>query len=150
MAKRTRQRRPLSAELLGLMTEAELLDLVAGWIQLQHTPKDSPERETLFWAFERERDLVHDDPDTAWRFILEVLRRDDSIPIMENLSAGPLEDLLAEHGPKVIDRVEAEARSNPAFAKLLGGVWQNTMSDSIWARVQAAWDRRGWDGIPEA
>ena len=30
------------------------------------------------------------------------------------------------------------------------GVWQNTMPDEIWARIQAVWDRRGWDGIPEA
>ena len=66
------------------------------------------------------------------------------------LSAGPLEDLLAYHGHLIIDRVEAEARRKPLFAKLLGGVWQNIMPDDIWTRVQAVWDRRGWDGIPEA
>jgi hypothetical protein len=49
----------------------------------------------------------------------------------------------------MIERVETEARSNPLFAKLLGGVWQNEMPDHIWRRVQAVWDRRGWDGIPE-
>ncbi|HUV96794.1 MAG TPA: hypothetical protein VMV98_04925, partial [Acidobacteriaceae bacterium] len=59
------------------------------------------------------------------------------------------EDLLAKHCEIFIDRVEAEARKDPRFAKLLGGVWQNKMSDAVWKRVQAAWDRRGWDGIPE-
>jgi len=68
---------------------------------------------------------------------------------MENLSAGPLEDLLAMHGPAIIDRVEAEAARDPTFAKLLGGVWQNRMTDEVWARVQAARDRRGWDGNPD-
>ena len=65
----------------------------------------------------------------------------------ENLSAGPLEDLLVYHGHEVIDRVESEARSNPKFASLLGGVWKNAMADDIWRRIQGVWDRRDWDGI---
>jgi hypothetical protein len=94
-------------------------------------------------------DLCLDEPEKAFQFVLEVLRRDHSNKIQESLSAGPLEDILAKHGERMIERVEAEARSNPLFAKLLGGVWQNAMSDEVWRRVQAVWDRRGWDGIPE-
>ena len=56
---------------------------------------------------------------------------------------------MAKNGERFINRVEAEARKNPMFAKLLGGVWKNRMTDDIWLRVQAVWDRRGWDGIPE-
>lgn len=26
--------------------------------------------------------------------------------------------------------------------------WQYAMSEAIWSRVQAVWDRRGWDGVP--
>jgi hypothetical protein len=65
------------------------------------------------------------------------------------LSAGPIEDLLAQHGDAFIDRVEIEARRDPSFAKVLGGVWQNSMSDEVWKRLQTVWDRKGWDDLPE-
>jgi hypothetical protein len=60
-----------------------------------------------------------------------------------------LEDLLAIHGDKFIDRIEAEAQVDPSSAKLLVGVWKRQMSDEFWGRVQAAWDRRGWDVLTE-
>ena len=50
-------------------------------------------------------------------------------------AAGPLEDLLAEQGGEVIDGVEALARHDPEFRKLLSGVWQNAMTDELFARV---------------
>jgi len=124
--------------------------VVQGWITLQRTEEDSPDYDRLFEYWEAVDDLVRYRPDAAWLFVLEVLKADDSITIMENLSAGPLEDLLAQHGAKLIDRVEAEARANPKMAHLLGGVWKNSMSEEIWQPVQVARDRRGWDGIPAA
>jgi hypothetical protein len=65
------------------------------------------------------------------------------------LAAGPLEDLFGWHGAQFIGRVEQEARNDPSFAQLLGGVWKSTIPENIWLRVQAVWNRRGWDGIPE-
>jgi uncharacterized protein DUF6869 len=119
------------------------------WIRMTKAGSGSQVYEDNFWAFEALYDLVSEDPEAAWPMILQILRLDHSPSVMENLSAGPLEDLLAKHGPAFIDRVEAEAARDPIFAKLLGGVWQNRMTDEVWARVQAARDRRGWDGIPE-
>jgi len=74
---------------------------------------------------------------------------DQSIAIQQVLSAGPIENLLSKFGEQYIERVEHKARKDPAFAKVLGGVWQSDMPDEIWTRLQAVWDRRGWDGIPE-
>jgi hypothetical protein len=54
-----------------------------------------------------------------------------------------------EIADELIDRIEAEARIDASFARLLGGVWKARMSDPLWERVQAVWDRRGWDGTPE-
>ena len=73
---------------------------------------------------------------------------DQSTETMQNLSAGEVEDLLGRHGSEMISLVEAEAQRDPSFAKLLGGVWKNNMTDEVWSRLQAVWDRRGWDGIP--
>lgn len=128
---------------------AELASLAEAWIAYWNAPEDSPERDALWWAVDREYDLTLEDPEQLWNLILEVLRRDSAVHIQEVLSAGPLENLLATHGASVIGKIESEARANPLFARLLGGVWKNKMTDETWARVQAVWDRRGWDGIPE-
>jgi len=124
--------------------------LIAGWLAMQHASPGGREYEDAFWAHEDLDELCSTSPDDAWEVILGVLARTPSDRALGNLAAGPLEDLLARHGPSIIERVEREARRNPAFANLLGGVWQNTMADDIWARVTAVWDRRGWDGIPQA
>ena|ERR1039457_1372368 len=83
-------------------------------------------------------DAVHDTPEVAWPAILEILKRGLAEEQLSVLAAGPLEDLLACHGEQFIDRVELEARRNPSFNHLLGGVWQNQMSQDIWTRVQKA------------
>lgn len=54
-----------------------------------------------------------------------------------NLAAGPLETLLVRHGRDVLERVEAEAKSNPSFKDLLDGVWGNAIDEAVWERVQA-------------
>jgi len=124
--------------------------LIAGWLALQDAVSGSREYDDAFWAHEDLDELCSSSPDDAWEVILGVLARTPSDRALGSLAAGPLEDLLARHGPSVIERVEREARQSRAFANLLGGVWQNTMPDDIWARVTAVWDRRGWDGIPQA
>jgi hypothetical protein len=130
------------------MSDAELEALAEDWIADWSTPQ-GPRQTELGGSFDIAWELCRDTPERALDFVLAVLRRNHSNRVLESLSAGPLEDILATHGERMIDRVEAEARSNPMFARLLGGVWQNKMPDHIWARVQAIWDRKGWDGIPE-
>ncbi len=124
--------------------------LIAGWLALQRTAMGSREYEDAFWAFEELDDLCTDSPEDTWEIILGILARGPSDEEIGMLAAGPLEDLLARHGRYVIERVEREASRNPAFASLLGGVWQLTIPDDIWARVMAVWDRRGWDDVPPA
>lgn len=56
------------------------------------------------------------------------------------LAAGPLEDIIADHGPDVIERIEALAKDSARFRYLLSGVWprgQDTAGD-IWHRVLRA------------
>ncbi|MCL2660718.1 MAG: hypothetical protein FWD64_09405, partial [Acidobacteriaceae bacterium] len=113
-----------------------------------YAPKGSPEREETAWATDLYEFEYHD-PETLWLLIQTIHAKDQSARIQEVLSAGPVEDLLAKHGERYIGLVESKARQDPTFAKLLGGVWKNSMSDEVWQRLQAVWDRRGWDGIPE-
>jgi hypothetical protein len=129
------------------MTQGELSALADAWIAHWDLREGSDERR-LSEAADL-YDMEYDDPETLWLLILVIHQKDQSILIQQVLSAGPIETLLTLHGDKFIDRIEAEARRDPMFAKVLGGVWKNAMSDSVWERVQAVWDRRGWDGIPE-
>lgn len=119
--------------------------LAEQWIEFWLLPENSPEQDALSWVTDREYDLVSENPDEAWFLILEILRRNNSSQILEVLSSGPLEDLLAKHGERIINAVESEAKANPSFATLLGGVWRNSISEGVWSRVEKVRNRRGWD-----
>jgi hypothetical protein len=95
------------------------------------------EREDNFWAFQAFDDISRSDPELCWELILQTLHTPHTDSVKEILAAGPLEDLLARFGPQFIDRVEAKVKEDPEFKDLLGGVWRNSMTEELWARVQA-------------
>jgi len=78
------------------------------------------------------------DPEMAWEAILRIIKLELSEGQIATLAAGPVESLLSWQGPQFIDRIETEARRNPFFRNLLGGVWRQDMPDAIWSRVEAA------------
>ena len=119
------------------MDSDELTRLVKAWIKFQYAEEASPWKTQLLWAEHTLWQLTEDDPERAWQLILTILQEDSSDIILQNLSAGPLEDLLSAHGDRFIDRVEQEAEHNKRFQTLLGGVWQNEISNAVWQRVQA-------------
>ena len=91
-------------------------------------------------------DLPREQPELAWLAILEALSQigpDVGDRRFAVLAAGPLEDLMSEHGKSMIDRVELHARRNPDFALLLGGVWRNDIEEGVWERM-GKFAKRGW------
>jgi hypothetical protein len=90
----------------------------------------------LHWTWTIVESLIQDKPEIAWPMLLELIARcpDGNLNV---LAAGPLETFLSEHGPNVIDTVEAEAVRNPRMRHALALVWQLGMTDEVWARVQA-------------
>jgi hypothetical protein len=94
-------------------------------------------------------DCAFDHPELAWDAIKLVVsrysgedlfgeRENEARKVVGGTAAGPLENLLAEHGPQFIDMVEAEARRDRRFMWTLGCVWKNSMNDDVWTRVQRA------------
>ena len=81
-------------------------------------------------------DAVTDEPEIAWRAILEISNRNLTDEEKALLAAGALESLLVGHGAAFIDRIEAQARTNSRFSHLLGGVWRQDMPDQIWERIE--------------
>jgi hypothetical protein len=119
------------------MDELELNQLVDSWIAA--TDADRSDCDPNWWAIEQ---VILWDVDRQgeplWQFIVAAYKRDLSDKALGSLAAGALEDLLANHGPEYIERVEELARKDPKFNYLLGGVWRNSMTDAVWERIQAA------------
>lgn len=121
--------------------------LMECWLASQS--EDLETKQENDWAFMEPAEEARDNPEKAWEYILFAVRDTRfSSANLGVLAASALEDLLSYHGAAYIDRVEHEANTDPRFAWMLGGVWKFQMSDEVWNRVQAVWDRHGWDGNP--
>jgi len=81
--------------------------------------------------------LVEYKPERAWDFILTLVDNAPNEDALGWVAAGPLEDLLCEHGPTFIDRVEAIATNNARFKACLPKVWgENRMDPSTYGRLR--------------
>ena len=133
------------------MDASELEKLALAWMAHARAFRmDRSNRENI-WAAEQIWELENEAPEDLWKVILVIHRLNSSqeAVIVQNLSAGPLEMLLTKHGSRFIERVEEQARKDPTFATLLGGVWQNKMPEEIWSRVKALGDVSQWGKIDE-
>jgi len=94
----------------------------------------------MFWTADALRELVHEHPDDAWAVIQLLVERAESDAVLGRIAAGPLEDLLCEHGAALVARVEDRARRDPRFKTCLGGVWLDSrdVSEDVARRLQAA------------
>ena len=119
------------------MNESEKLKLIEAWVALQKSLDDSAEHEDKLWASEEFWELSENKPMICWELILQIINTEDNARVIGNLAAGPLEDLLSTHGNEFIAMVEKEAALNEKFRSLLGGVWQNEISDEVWNRIQS-------------
>jgi hypothetical protein len=81
--------------------------------------------------------MVIDWPEETWRLLLAVRRLDRTEMIEQILAAAVFEDLMALHGSKLIDRVEAEARRNPSFVGVILACYKGHMADQTWDRLKA-------------
>ena len=118
------------------MLNTDKRKLVAAWIALHHAKAKSSEYDNNFWAFTALPDLCETSPDFGWELIEEIRKSDGSDVILANLAAGPLEELLAQHGAKFIERIEKQAQNDEQYRKLLGAMWQNDIPDDVWKRVK--------------
>jgi hypothetical protein len=105
--------------------EADRSVLAKAWLESWATDPASYDENTSWIT------VAEADPELCFEVILEALgmvqvKKDDSK--FQTLAAGPLEQLLADHGLQFIERIERLAESNAGF-KLLLGVWRNSMPE---------------------
>src|SRR5437868_1646945 len=75
------------------------------------------------WASDELDDVVREEPERAWPIILSLIRPSPSNRFLAIVAAGPLENLLCDHGAAFIDRVEHLAEQDRHFRHALAGVW---------------------------
>ena len=110
-------------------------EVVLGWIQLYRSDSNDRNREEHWWSFEQMEKWRTSDPEKIWQAIVAVVEQCDDDRVLANLAAGPMEDLLGDHGSEFIDRIESMARSNEKLRSLLLGVWRrDRVSDGLWNR----------------
>lgn len=122
------------------MNEKDVDRLARSYIKYALTEKGK-EKDKIFDKEIYEIDeMQFKSPENIWSIILKVHDLTDNQQVLGLLSAWLLEGLLAHFPDESVGWVEQQAKKDPRFKKLLRGVWQNTMSDEIWMRVQKARD----------
>jgi hypothetical protein len=107
-------------------------------------PADHPDA----WTFALFDVLTGEYPDRGLEASRAALAACESPEEVAGVAAGPLEDLIAQHGPALIDEIEALAARAPRFAYALTGVWpQGKEGSLLWARIEAA--RRDVPGLDD-
>lgn len=84
---------------------------------------DPTAREDRFWIWQCLEELVDRDPASALDCVVKCIAQCSDPHVLSCIAAGPLEDLIADHGPQVIGQIEELARRQPRFRYDLTGVW---------------------------
>jgi hypothetical protein len=79
--------------------------------------------------------LRRDDPARALEIVFRIARDSADAWVLENLGAGPLEDLI-DADPTLLDPIALEVASSPNLKTALQSVWEREMSDETWNRLQ--------------
>ncbi len=113
------------------MKEKEKQQLVSAWIAAQNAQENSSEREKNYWAISKLFHLTIDDPETSWDVIIQIHNSKISESVRGSLAAGPLEDLLVDHGQAYIGQVRNLAKQDQLFKQTLKGVWLDCNDNPI-------------------
>ena len=121
------------------MTTEEIERWASAYIEansIQKITEDHPS----WWAIEQFMDWSDylSTAEDRWQVILAILQQQPPRQVIGMVAAGPMEDLIANHGAQFIDRIELHARRDPAFRYLLGGVWCHCTQPEVWGRVEKA------------
>jgi hypothetical protein len=112
-------------------------ELARVWIEQTDKPfKDHDHNWRSFQDYER--DLVESDPDAALDLVIAVLKIETNPFLLSVLAAGLLENVI---DMQMINRIEREAKADPRFLALLGGVWYSRKPDAVKARLDAILSR---------
>lgn len=116
------------------------------WVAQQAEETTPREKKLNSWVSDLMMTVFWDggDADYAWQIVEAIHERDVHQEYIGMFAASLVEDILCYHGADVIERVEAKAKRDVKFAKVLGGVWQSDTPHDIWKRVEVARGNYSW------
>lgn len=111
-------------------------ELAISWIKLQHAEPESDEERELMPASIAVDLLCINQPIVCLKIIEEILSLSSDKWIIENLAAGPVESLLANHPSVGLEWIRNESSKNIQIYDLLDGIWKNRIADAYWEEIQ--------------
>jgi hypothetical protein len=118
------------------------MEFTKAYTAFARASEDSKDHSANRWSFDELLFASVEDPERAWEMIKAIVEVDSSPRVMEITAAGPLEELLVQHGERMIAKIENDAEQNDSIRELLGGVWQSEMPGPVWAKVLAIRTRK--------
>jgi hypothetical protein len=77
-----------------------------------------------------------DDPEKAFSYVVLGASRSDDPEFLAQLGCGPLEDVLRDPSPDLLERIVAEARKSARFRWLVSHPFKVAVSDRAWAAIE--------------
>jgi len=75
------------------------------------------------------------DPDKMLAYVVLAAARTDDAAFIGVLACGPLEDILRDPSPSILDRIIAEARKSSRFRWLLSFPFKVAISERAWSAI---------------
>jgi hypothetical protein len=94
--------------------------------------------EELRWVREKMQRWTDHLPQLAVDWIVRIVEVEPLSELLEQIGAGPLEDILDSHGEDIIERIEKEASRSFHFRYCLAGVWRRRISQNVWDKMTLA------------
>lgn len=90
------------------------------------------------WTHDDERlyGLFREAPDRALAVIFAIMQLTDDSKIHGSLAAGPFEDFLGAQGETFLEIIHTLALRQWRLREVLDGVWQGSMPDRVWHRIE--------------
>jgi hypothetical protein len=83
-------------------------EFICAWIAMAKAEHGTEACEKFSWAHSMMSDFLFDRPELALGLVVEIWSRDQSRKVIQILSAGPLEDLLAIYGEEILPAIERD------------------------------------------
>lgn len=111
-------------------------------LRIYHAYHQLPEREqeVFMGAHFEALDIFYrskEDPDTALALVVAATMFDDPA-FLFSMAAGPLEDVLRDPDPQILDRIVTEARKHPRFRWMLTGVFLHAIAERVRPAIEKA------------
>ena len=81
-------------------------------------------------------DADQNDPDKALAYVMIAAARTDDPGFLAFMGAGPLENILYDPSPELLERIVAEARKTARFRWLLSVPYKIAIADRAWDSIK--------------